>query len=165
MFKPPPSSNPRAAWGGGPTVSASTEPGAVGRKAPAGGAEVTATTHRYNAEARTFEFLSPVMLSGRTIGFVKADYAREVIYEPYFRTQVKVFDLTGKFVREVEFPGIGTASGFSGKRKDQTREEMRTMRFKGAQGRGEMGTIPVEGLNFGNAHLCRSNFSPLLRQV
>ena len=35
------------------------------------------------------------------------------------RTQVKVFDLAGKFVREVEFPGIGTASGFSGKREHQ----------------------------------------------
>ncbi len=35
------------------------------------------------------------------------------------RTQVKVFDLSGKFVREVEFPGIGTASGFSGKREEQ----------------------------------------------
>ncbi len=34
------------------------------------------------------------------------------------RTQVKVFDLDGTFVREVEFPGIGTASGFDGKRKD-----------------------------------------------
>lgn len=35
------------------------------------------------------------------------------------RTQVKLFDLTGKFVREVEFPGLGTASGFGGKRKDK----------------------------------------------
>jgi prolyl oligopeptidase len=34
-------------------------------------------------------------------------------------TQVKVFDLEGKFVRHVEFPGIGTASGFGGKRKDK----------------------------------------------
>jgi prolyl oligopeptidase len=34
------------------------------------------------------------------------------------RTQVKLFDLSGKFAREVELPGIGTAVGFSGKRKD-----------------------------------------------
>jgi prolyl oligopeptidase len=34
------------------------------------------------------------------------------------RTQIKLFDLKGKFVREVELPGIGTASGFGGKRKD-----------------------------------------------
>ena len=34
------------------------------------------------------------------------------------RTQIKLFDLTGKFVRELELPGIGTATGFGGKRKD-----------------------------------------------
>jgi prolyl oligopeptidase len=35
------------------------------------------------------------------------------------RTQIKMFDTTGKFVREVELPGIGSASGFGG-RRDQT---------------------------------------------
>jgi prolyl oligopeptidase len=34
------------------------------------------------------------------------------------RTQIKLFDLKGKLVREVELPGIGTAAGFGGKRKD-----------------------------------------------
>jgi prolyl oligopeptidase len=34
------------------------------------------------------------------------------------RTQVKMFELDGTFVREVEFPGIGTATGFGGKRRD-----------------------------------------------
>jgi prolyl oligopeptidase len=34
------------------------------------------------------------------------------------RTQVKMYDLTGKFVREAPLPGLGTASGFGGKRKD-----------------------------------------------
>jgi prolyl oligopeptidase len=34
------------------------------------------------------------------------------------RSQVKLFDLNGKFVREVDLPGIGTAANFSGKRKD-----------------------------------------------
>ena len=31
---------------------------------------------------------------------------------------MKVFDLDGKLVRDVELPGIGTASGFGGKRTD-----------------------------------------------
>jgi prolyl oligopeptidase len=35
------------------------------------------------------------------------------------RSQVKVFDLDGKYVRDVEFPGLGTASGFGGKRADK----------------------------------------------
>lgn len=33
-------------------------------------------------------------------------------------TQVKLHDPTGKFVREVKFPGIGTAAGFGGRRID-----------------------------------------------
>ena len=37
------------------------------------------------------------------------------------KTQVKLFDLTGKFIREVSFPGIGSASGFGGRREhDET---------------------------------------------
>ena len=35
------------------------------------------------------------------------------------KSQVKVFDLNGKFVRDVELPGIGTARGFGGKRDQQ----------------------------------------------
>jgi prolyl oligopeptidase len=34
------------------------------------------------------------------------------------KTQTKMYDLDGQLVREVEFPGIGTASGFGGKRTD-----------------------------------------------
>ena len=36
------------------------------------------------------------------------------------KSQVKLFDLNGKFVREVEFPGIGSASGFGGRRSHDT---------------------------------------------
>jgi prolyl oligopeptidase len=34
------------------------------------------------------------------------------------RTQVKMYRLDGRFVREVEFPGIGTATGFGGRPAD-----------------------------------------------
>ena len=34
------------------------------------------------------------------------------------KTAVKVHEVDGKFVRDVELPGIGTASGFNGKRTD-----------------------------------------------
>ncbi len=34
-------------------------------------------------------------------------------------TRVRVLDLKGVFVRDVEFPGLGTASGFHGKREDK----------------------------------------------
>ncbi len=35
------------------------------------------------------------------------------------KTEVRVYDLKGKFIRNVDLPGIGTASGFGGKRKDK----------------------------------------------
>lgn len=35
------------------------------------------------------------------------------------RTQVRLYSMAGEFVREVEFPGIGTASGFGGKQDHQ----------------------------------------------
>ena len=34
-------------------------------------------------------------------------------------SQVKIYSLKGKFLREVEFPGLGTATGFNGKAKDK----------------------------------------------
>ena len=35
------------------------------------------------------------------------------------QTEVRVYDLKGKLVRNVDLPGIGTADGFGGKRKDK----------------------------------------------
>ena len=35
------------------------------------------------------------------------------------QTQIKIFDVSGNFVREVELPGIGSAGGFGGKRYDR----------------------------------------------
>lgn len=35
------------------------------------------------------------------------------------RTEVRVYDLQGKLIRNVDLPGIGTANGFQGKRKDK----------------------------------------------
>ena len=35
------------------------------------------------------------------------------------KTEVRVHDLNGKFLRNVDLPGIGTAAGFGGKRKDK----------------------------------------------
>jgi prolyl oligopeptidase len=42
-----------------------------------------------------------------------ADYLKDA------HSQVRVFDQSGKLVREVQFPGIGSASGFGGKAKDK----------------------------------------------
>ncbi|HEY6121085.1 MAG TPA: prolyl oligopeptidase family serine peptidase [Pyrinomonadaceae bacterium] len=42
-----------------------------------------------------------------------ADYLKDA------HSQMKVYDRAGKFVREVEFPGLGTATGFNGKATDK----------------------------------------------
>ncbi len=41
-----------------------------------------------------------------------ADYLKDA------HTQIKIFDLKGEFIREVELPGLGSAGGFGGKRDD-----------------------------------------------
>jgi len=41
-----------------------------------------------------------------------------VLYLKDARSQVKVFSLDGRFVRELALPGIGSVSGFGGRRKD-----------------------------------------------
>ncbi|RCJ23394.1 prolyl endopeptidase [Nostoc sp. ATCC 43529] len=41
-----------------------------------------------------------------------ADYLKDA------HTQIKIFDLKGEFIREVELPGLGSAGGFGGKRYD-----------------------------------------------
>ncbi len=46
-------------------------------------------------------------------GYLFADYTVDV------KTQVKQFDLKGKFIREVELPGIGSAAGFGAEEKDK----------------------------------------------
>lgn len=48
--------------------------------------------------------------AGMVGDFIVCEYLKDA------KTQVKLFDLQGKFVREVDFPGIGSASGFGGKR-------------------------------------------------
>ncbi len=51
-----------------------------------------------------------------SVGFVGNLFIAKYLKDA--RTQVKLFGMDGGFVSEVELPGIGTASGFGGKRTD-----------------------------------------------
>lgn len=52
------------------------------------------------------------LISASRVGeYLTTDYLKDAV------TQVKIYTLEGSLVREVEFPGLGTASGFSGDRK------------------------------------------------
>ncbi|MGI8543740.1 MAG: prolyl oligopeptidase family serine peptidase [Aridibacter sp.] len=51
------------------------------------------------------------------VDFVNNQFILSYLKDAY--TQVKIYDLNGKLIRNVDLPGIGTASGFSGKRYDK----------------------------------------------
>ena len=58
---------------------------------------------------------SEVVLTARAgAGFIFDEYMIDAI------SQVKQFDLKGQFVRDIELPDFGTASGFSGKKEQDT---------------------------------------------
>ena len=82
---------------GGFTIWASTNRQLINGREPK---ELTLaqTTSRYNPATESYEFLAPVTLSNVFIGYVMVDYARDVIYEPFFRTQVKVFVIAALFM-------------------------------------------------------------------
>ena len=88
----------RDAKAGGFVVWSSTDESIINKRLAQSGPALTQTMGRYNAEAKSWEFLAPVLLSNTFIGYVSVDYARDVIYEPYFRTQVKVFTIAALFM-------------------------------------------------------------------
>jgi prolyl oligopeptidase len=51
-----------------------------------------------------------------SVGVLNHQFVADYLKDAY--TQIKIFDLTGAFVRHVELPGIGSAGGFNGKRDD-----------------------------------------------
>ncbi len=59
--------------------------------------------------AETDQVLSP----STGAGFIFANYMKDAV------SLVKQFDYNGKLIREIELPGLGTASGFGGKNEDK----------------------------------------------
>ncbi len=51
-----------------------------------------------------------------SVGVLNEQFVADYLKDAY--TQIKIFDLSGAPVREVELPGIGSAGGFNGKRSD-----------------------------------------------
>lgn len=50
------------------------------------------------------------------ISFINNQFVANYLKDAY--TQIRIYDTDGKFVRNVDLPGIGTAGGFSGERGD-----------------------------------------------
>jgi prolyl oligopeptidase len=72
------------------------------------------TTKPARAHWREIIPQSDATLTGANIvgGQLAVEYLRDA------RSQVQLHDLTGKFMKEIELPGIGSAGGFGGKRAD-----------------------------------------------
>lgn len=47
-------------------------------------------------------------------GFIFANYMKDAV------SLIRQYDYSGKLVREIQLPGLGTAGGFSGKKTDKT---------------------------------------------
>jgi prolyl oligopeptidase len=60
--------------------------------------------------AETENVLSPSTCSG----FIFANYMIDAV------SAIKQYDYSGKLIRDIQLPGLGTAGGFSGKKKDKT---------------------------------------------
>jgi class 3 adenylate cyclase len=86
------------------TVAAalSTDSLRKGRAVPPGD-EPSATGTRLLDDGSRYEFRSPVTLGGKTLGWIGVEYSRDVIYEPVFRSQVKVTVIAALFVYAAAF--------------------------------------------------------------
>lgn len=62
-----------------------------------------------NLIPETTQVLEPATCSG----YIFAHYMKDAV------SVVKQYDYSGKLLREIQLPGLGTASGFSGKKKDK----------------------------------------------
>ncbi|MBD2626563.1 prolyl oligopeptidase family serine peptidase [Trichormus variabilis] len=51
-----------------------------------------------------------------SVGILNNQFVADYLQDAH--SQIKIFDLKGNFIREVELPGIGSAGGFGGKRHD-----------------------------------------------
>jgi prolyl oligopeptidase len=51
-----------------------------------------------------------------SVGILNHQFVADYLQDAH--SQIKIFDLKGNFIREVELPGIGSAGGFGGKRHD-----------------------------------------------
>ncbi|MDM9381115.1 prolyl oligopeptidase family serine peptidase [Chlorogloeopsis sp. ULAP01] len=62
------------------------------------------------------EIIPQVTETLESVGIINNQFVADYLKDAH--SQIKIFNLSGEFVREVELPGIGSAGGFGGKRYD-----------------------------------------------
>jgi adenylate cyclase len=83
---------------GVPSLVASTDKAAAGKTTAAKIEPFTEPSYLYVAKDAIYRFRAPVILSSTFLGYVEVDYARDIIFEPYYRTQIKVVIIAAFFV-------------------------------------------------------------------
>jgi prolyl oligopeptidase len=78
---------------------------------------VIAIDTRRPAEANWREIIPQAAETLRSVNLVGNRFFASYLQDAH--TQVKVFDIAGKFLSAVKFPGLGTVAGFGGKRKEK----------------------------------------------
>jgi adenylate cyclase len=84
-------------------VAASTVPARIGESLSEPDFSLERTGYRFNPDRQLDEFRAPVQVRGILIGYVRLAYAREVIYEPYFRAQLQVILIAAAFLYATVF--------------------------------------------------------------
>ncbi len=77
---------------------------------------VVAIDAQNQASENWLEIIPPAAETLESVGILNNQFVANYLQDAH--TQIKIFDLTGNFIREVELPGLGSAAGFRGKRHD-----------------------------------------------
>jgi class 3 adenylate cyclase len=93
----------RGAAGGEFRVAASTAPAWIGESLSEPDFSLERTGYRFDPELELYEFRAPVLVHNILIGFVRLAYARQVIYEPFFRAQLQVILIAALFLYATVF--------------------------------------------------------------
>jgi prolyl oligopeptidase len=79
------------------------------------GRVIAIDTQKPNAE-NWQEIIPQAVEKLESVGILNNQFVADYLQDAH--SQIKIFDLKGNFIREVELPGIGSAGGFGGKRHD-----------------------------------------------
>ncbi|MBD2245637.1 prolyl oligopeptidase family serine peptidase [Nostoc sp. FACHB-888] len=63
-----------------------------------------------------YEIIPQLAETLESVGILNNQFVADYLKDAH--SQIKIFDLKGAFIREVELPGLGSAGGFGGKRHD-----------------------------------------------
>ncbi|MCV3217224.1 prolyl oligopeptidase family protein [Plectonema radiosum NIES-515] len=79
-------------------------------------AKVIAIDSKNGKKSAWIEIIPQAVETLESVGILNNQFVADYLKDAH--SQIKIFDLNGTFVREVELPGLGSVGGFNGKRHD-----------------------------------------------